>query len=231
MEQLWQLFDNIYQAGTLPSLAATLQGLLLAFVLGQLLAWAYQWTHSGLSYSRSFTQMLVVMPVVVALVMMIIGNNIITAFGLLGALALVRFRNVLKDTRDTVFVFIALVIGMATGSQRYASAVAGTLFLLGVLLYIHWTDFGSRGAYDGYLRFSTAPDDPDGETTLNALLRCFCRRWRRISIRQVGGQAMDCTYQIRLRDRRVGNRLVAELEKMEGIQNVSLILQEEMSEV
>ena len=63
------------------------------------------------------------MTVVVSMVMFVIGNSIITAFGLLGALALIRFRNVLKDTRDTVFVFIALVVGMAVGAQRFATAL------------------------------------------------------------------------------------------------------------
>ena len=105
------------------SIESILLSLLLAFVLGQFIAWVYAWSHSGLSYSRSFTQSLVLMTLVVSVVMYVIGNSIITAFGLLGALALIRFRNVLKDTRDTVFVFMSLVIGMAVGSQRYMTAI------------------------------------------------------------------------------------------------------------
>ena len=100
------------------SIEAMLLSFLLAFVLGQVVAWGYSRTHSGLSYSRSFTQSLVIMSVVVSFVMFVIGNSIVTAFGLLGALALIRFRNVLKDTRDTVFVFISLVVGMSVGTQR-----------------------------------------------------------------------------------------------------------------
>ena len=69
-------------------------------------------------------QAAVLMTLVVSLVMYVIGNSIITAFGLLGALALIRFRNVLKDTRDTVFVFIALVVGMAVTSRQAAVARA-----------------------------------------------------------------------------------------------------------
>ena len=89
--------------------------LLLAFVLGHVIGWTYLATHKVLSYSRSFTQSLVLLTMIVSIVMLVIGDNIVTAFGLLGALAIVRFRNVLKDTRDTVFVFLALVIGMAVG--------------------------------------------------------------------------------------------------------------------
>ena len=85
------------------------------------------------------------MTMVVSLVMYVIGNSIITAFGLLGALALIRFRNVLKDTRDTVFVFIALVTGMAVGSQRYMTAIVGTIALLLATFYLTTTSFGTLG--------------------------------------------------------------------------------------
>ena len=95
----------------------------LAFVLGQAIAWVYQRTHSGLSYARSFTQSLVLITMVVSLVMHVIGDNIVTAFGLIGALAIIRFRNVLKDTRDTVFIFYALVLGMAIGNGQFAAAI------------------------------------------------------------------------------------------------------------
>ena len=125
--------------------------LLLAFVLGQLIAWIYTWTHSGLSYSKSFTQSLVLMTLIVSLVMYVIGNSIITAFGLLGALALIRFRNVLKDTRDTVFVFISLVVGMAVGSQRYMTAIVGAVTMALAVLYLNATSFGTTGRFDGYL--------------------------------------------------------------------------------
>jgi uncharacterized membrane protein YhiD involved in acid resistance len=230
MDEFWHNLENLYQFNAAPSLEAFLQSLLLAFVLGQFVAWAYIWTHSGLSYSRSFTQMLVVFPVVIALVMVVIANNLITAFGMIGALALIRFRNVLKDTRDTVFIFISLVVGMACGLQRYATAIIGALFAVALLLSISWTDFGSRGRYDGYLRFSM-PSDPETEKRLQRILTHFCRRIHRVSIRQMANQAVDFTYQVRLRDRETNNLLIAELEQIEGIGNVSLIFQEEMSEV
>jgi len=82
-----------------------LLSLLLAFVLGQVLAWVYYATHSGLSYSRSFVQALIIITVVVAMVMGVIGTSIVVAVGLMGALAIIRFRNIIKDTRDIAFIF------------------------------------------------------------------------------------------------------------------------------
>jgi ABC-type spermidine/putrescine transport system permease subunit II len=115
--------NGAFGRGTDVSVQGLLLSLALAFLLGQLLAWTYTWTHRGLSYSRAFTHSLVIMAVVIALLMMVIGTSIVTAFGLLGALALVRFRNVLKDTRDTVFVLMSIVIGISVGTQRYADAI------------------------------------------------------------------------------------------------------------
>jgi hypothetical protein len=123
LDELLRALDASTRLTTEYSIQAVLLTMLLAFVLGQVVAWTYTYTHSGLSYARSFTQSLVLMTLVVSLVMLVIGNSIATAFGLLGALALIRFRNVLKDTRDTVFVFISLVVGMAVGTQRYLAVV------------------------------------------------------------------------------------------------------------
>jgi ABC-type microcin C transport system permease subunit YejE len=56
-------------------------------------------THAGISYSRSFVNSLVVMPVLVSLVMQVLNNNLVTAFGLMAIFAIVRFQNILRDTR------------------------------------------------------------------------------------------------------------------------------------
>ena len=68
------------------NIPAMVLGLLVAFAGGHAVAWVYMWTHSGLSYSKSFVNSLVVIPTVVSLVMMVLSNNLITAFGLMANL-------------------------------------------------------------------------------------------------------------------------------------------------
>src|SRR3954454_3558365 len=85
-----------------------LLALLLAFCIGHIVAWTYMLTHSGLSYSQTFTSTLLVLPMIAALTMMLLAGNILTALGLLSIFAMIRFRNVLKDTRDTVFILWAI---------------------------------------------------------------------------------------------------------------------------
>src|SRR5215217_8885667 len=118
--------------------------LLLCFCIGHIVAWVYIWTHEGLSYSRMFTMSLLAMPVIVALVMMLMAGNIVIAVGLLAVFTVVRFRNVLKDTRDTTFVLWSIIEGMAAGTMKYGLAVLGCAVVAAVFLYLKLTAFGGR---------------------------------------------------------------------------------------
>src|SRR4030095_13293375 len=123
-------------------------GLLLAFAMGHIIAWVYMLTHSGLSYSRSFVNALVIMPTIVAIVMNVLSNNLITAFGMMAVFAIVRFRNILRDTLDTTYILIVIVIGMACGSMKFASAIVGCALMSIAMIYLWYSSFGSRHRYD-----------------------------------------------------------------------------------
>ena len=231
MDRLWQLMEDTPSGSGAFNPQTILLSLLLAFVLGQVLAWVYYITHSGLSYSRSYVQSLVLITVVVSMVMAVIGNNIITAVGLMGALAIVRFRNVIKDTRDIAFIFCSLVVGMAAGSHRYLTAVLGTVILSLIAVYLHFTNFGSHEPHNGFLRFNLrgplGPDHP-----VPGILHQFCGNFSLISVQDSGfGGPAEYAYQIMVRNIAKNEEFVSELEKVEGIENISLIMQERLLEV
>src|SRR3954470_21236107 len=127
-----------------PNWPAILLGLLLAIACGHIIAWVYMFTHSGLSYSRSFVNALIIMPTIVALVIMVLSNNLVTAFGMMAVFAIVRFRNILRDTLDTTYVLCVLVVGLACGSQKFTTAVIGCALMSIAMLYLWTTAFGSR---------------------------------------------------------------------------------------
>jgi hypothetical protein len=232
MDRLWQLIEEMPTGGSGSfSPEAVILSLLLAFVLGQVIAWVYYITHSGLSYSRSYVQSLILITVVVSLVMAVIGNNIITAFGLMGALAIIRFRNVIKDTRDVVFIFCALVVGMASGSHRYLTAIIGAAVLCLIALYLHFTDFGSHEPHNGFLRFSLR-GSLDPHHPIAAILRQFCGDFSLISVQDAGlGGPAEYAYQVMIRSIARNDEFIAELGKVEGIENISLTMQERLLEV
>ena len=230
MDRWWQIMEDTSLGGGMFTPQAVLLSLLLAFVLGQVIAWVYYLTHSGLSYSRSYVQSLILITVIVSMVMSVIGNNIITAVGLMGALAIVRFRNVIKDTRDIAFIFCALVIGMACGSHRYLTAILGTVILCLIAVYLHFTDFGSHEPHNGFLRFSLrgplGPNHP-----VSNILHRFCGSFSLISVQDSGfGGPAEYAYQIMIRNVAKNEEFVAELEKVEGIENINLTMQERLLE-
>src|SRR5438045_9064327 len=117
--------------------------LLLAFICGHLIACVYMFTHTGLSYSRSYVNTLIIMPVIVAMVMLILANNLVLAFGLMAIFAMVRFRSILRDTLDTTYVLAVIVIGLACGTLKFTSALIGCLAAIAMMLYLWMTAFGT----------------------------------------------------------------------------------------
>ncbi len=213
------------------SLETLVLAMLMSWSVGMFMAWLYGRTHSGMSYSRSFTQALVLITMVVALVMFIIGNSIVAAFGLLGALAIIRFRNVLKDTRDTVFVFCALALGMAIGSQRFHVAIVGVAFFAAVTALLTWTRFGVRTDFDGHLTLTLSPAAAAAQP-FAAFLDRQCRRFRLVSGRASGREGpARCVYQIRLRDPDRHQLLVDELAEVEGIEEAHVVINDELTEL
>ena len=205
-------------------------GLLMAFILGQVAAWAYMYTHTGLSYSSAFVQSIVLLTVLISLAMMVIGSNIVIAFGLIGALAVIRFRNILKDTRDTAFIFFALVVGMATGTGSLHLALLGTVTFCLLLVYLHWTRFGHLNMGDGFVRIhlDTAVCQ---RSAPQRILDRYCRSTHLISQRfQESGQG-ERAYRLIMRDPDRAAEMVGELKGIDGISHVTFVLHEEQAQV
>jgi hypothetical protein len=205
--------------------------LLLAFLAGQLLAWVYMLTHTGLSYSRTFVSSLIILPMTVAMVMMVLDNNLVTAFSLMAVFAIVRFRNIVRDTLDTVYILSLIVIGMACGTQKLSTALIGTVLAAGALIYLWYTSFGSRQRYDMILNL-TWQEGSEGLGPLQRLLerhtlRAVCAS-ERVSHT---GDATDLSYRLMLRDPERSRDLISELRSHSAVTRVSSMKAEDESEV
>jgi hypothetical protein len=210
---------------------AVLLGLFLAFLGGQAIAWIYMYTHTGLSYSRSFVRSLVIIPVVVSLVMTVLSNNLVTAFGLMAVFAIVRFRNILRDTLDTSYILAVIVIGMACGTFKFATAIAGTGVLVVLLLYLWWTGFGTRLRYDFILNVHwTRPDSELAE--LAAVLGRHALKVIQASKRiPEGSSEVHVSYRLLRRDPGRVDELMTEVRSVQGVHKATCAVAEEESEV
>jgi hypothetical protein len=211
--------------------AALIIALLLAFVCGHTIAWTYMFTHTGLSYSRSYVNTLIVMPVIVALVMLILANNLVLAFGLMVIFAMVRFRSILRDTLDTSYVLAVIVIGLACGTLKFSSAIIGCLATAAIMFYFYLTSFGTRHRYDLILNVQWLR--PVTELVeLKQLLSRHSRATQCASQRANEGYAgVDLSYRLLLRNPARRDELLEELRALKGVARVSSLQAGDESEL
>jgi hypothetical protein len=225
----WLFRGDFVSAPT--NVPAMLLGLALAFLGGHIIAWVYMATHTGLSYSKSFVNSLMVIPSVVALVMMVLSNSLVTAFGLMAVFAIVRFRNILRDTLDASYILMVIVLGMAAGTMKFSTAIVGTMFLCALMVYLWMTGFGTRHRYDMILNFHWAGPQPD-RSRLEQLLDDYSLKAVCASERKHEGFAgSDLSYRLLLKNPQTMPNLLEELQGYPGVSRVTGMKAEEESEV
>ncbi len=204
--------------------------MMVAFLLGRVIAATYERTYDGLSYSRGFVQTLVLGALVATILMLAIGDNLARGLGILGTMALVRFRTNVRDARDMIFVFAALAVGVSCGVQSYSVAISGTVAFSFACYAVEWTPFGRRQRFDGMLRFWLPREGPGGDQ-IRAAIEPHCRHFVLIALRDLAqGETLEYAYQVKLREGRQ-HELVSALGDLPGIGGLTLMLQDAHTEL
>ncbi|HVW27825.1 MAG TPA: DUF4956 domain-containing protein [Polyangiaceae bacterium] len=190
--------------------------LLLSFATSMVIATIYTITYHGIGYLRTFVQTISMSGLVAALVMLAIGDDVARGLGMVGALTLIRFRTTLKDTRDLVFVFASLGVGVACGVQAFSVAILGTLAFSLAALYLSWSEFGARLQFDVVLRFQGPSDGEQGER-VRAVLSRYCRKLSLIDLRSAGENVHEFAYHLKLNKVETEAALLRELESVPGV--------------
>ena len=196
--------------------------ILTAFVLGTVVAYLYQKTHKGLSYSQGFVFSLILLAMITAVVMMVIGNNLAKAFTLVGALSIIRFRTAVKDPRDIAYVFFALVIGMACGTSNFYTAAVAVILIGLVIVLLTKLNFGSITKHEYILRFLQNADRSDEafkDVFLGYLHSSILLNLNSID----SGRLLELSYNIKFKDNSKLSEFVKELSATEGVENVGII--------
>ncbi len=199
---------------------------LLSFVLATVLAFVYQRTFRGLSYSRSFVQSVILISIISAMVIQSVGDSLARGIGIMAAMAIIRFRTNFKDPRDTLFLFAGLATGIACGSYAFDVALVGTLGFSAAAMLLHYSPLGPNAYFDGMLRFnmSAASDD---KAAMEAIMRTHCKAFSLITLREVDqGTRIDYAYHVKLRRGGSHDQLLKEVGALTSVQGVHVLLQE-----
>jgi uncharacterized membrane protein YhiD involved in acid resistance len=199
----------------------------ISLVLSLFISYIYQKTHRGLSYSQTLAVTLVFLTIVVTIAMMVIGNNLARAFGLLGAFSIVRFRTAIKDTKDIAYIFFALVIGMAVGTNSYAVAVISTLFVCLLLLILTKTNFGSMRRFDHVVTF-TLDTEKASNDAYQSIFKKYLKQSLLLNVNAVkGGKKLEFTFNARFTDESKSGNFSEELGSILGIDDVTVLTSKE----
>jgi uncharacterized membrane protein YhiD involved in acid resistance len=199
---------------------------LISFLCSSMVAVVYERTFQGLSWSRGLLQTMILGSMTASLIMIAIGDNVARGIGIVGSLAIIRFRTNLRDPRDLTFLFISMGVGVASGVQSYITAIIGTFFFCLIALGLHYTHFGQRRSCDGLVRFQV-PADPASSEQVARIMKTVPSHFALVTMRSAAqGEVVDYAYQVRLAREGEQEILLGELEKVRGIRGLSYINQQ-----
>ncbi len=207
---------------------------LVSFVLSSLIAFTYQKTVRELESPRYFIQSLILISIPVATVMQAIGDSLARGLGLLGALAIIRFRTTLRNPRNMVFMFASISVGIACGVYGLIIGVVGTVGFCLVVILIHFSTISNITSIVGILRFEI-PDQTGFTTTekdqIDQIINNHCIKVslirygvnkKRKNKESIEAKAVSFEYKIKISNQETAKKLVNELSGTEGVFNVKI---------
>lgn len=198
--------------------------LAISLLAGVAVAWLYQATRRASSITPTFPATLVLLCVLIAVVTQVIGDNVARAFSLVGALSIVRFRTVVQDTKDTAFVIFAVVVGMSVGAGHVGVALGGTVAVaLAAWLYRDRPALASLSSDRQVTLTVKLGWVDDVEQVVRNVIESHVIDIEPLSLTTLKhGAGLEASFRVRLQPSVRLTQLVADLNRLEGVQGVEL---------
>lgn len=161
------MFDRFLEQSyyEFPSFEVALYSLLLSFFLSTIIAFTYRLTVKKQIFSNNFFQAIVLSSMVSSMVIMAVGDSLAVGFGIIGAIAIIRFRTRMQNPRNIIFIFASLSVGIATGVYGYSIAIAGTGVFCLVAFLLFFSPYGKTKDFEYELTLNI--EDNFDDTELN----------------------------------------------------------------
>ncbi len=204
-------------------LVLLLARLIMSLIFGMLVVEIYKVTRRSATVTATFPATLVLLSVLIAMVTQVIGDNIARAFSLVGALSVVRFRTVVRDTKDTAFVIAAVAVGMAIGLGQGLVAVCGlVIFGCGAYIFRDRATVATAVLREMQIEIRLVWS-PELEAVVLKTIGNFATEIESVSASTVRhGVGMDLTYKLRMPPTASLTQLISELSRIEGVQSAEL---------
>jgi len=177
-----QEFLSLYSKIEHPTLEMVLFTFLLTFLLSGLIAFTYERTSPHTIRNPNFMQAIILSALAASTIMQAIGDSVATGLGMLGALAIIRFRTTLRDPRDIVFMFATLGAGLACGVYGFYIAIIGTggFCVVAFALWLTPYNIGNNTLWELRVRM---PDEDVELQIFEEVLAQYCKHWNQHGMR------------------------------------------------
>lgn len=213
LEQIFN-FSYLDRAATF-SIPDILAALLISFAIGLFIFFVYTRTFKGVMYSSSFGISLIAMNMITCLVILTVSSNLLITLGMIGALSIVRFRTVVKEPLDLVYLFWSITEGIVVGAGLIPLAVISSV-TIGLMLFI----FVNRKTNDTpYVVVVSCSDEKAEEQSLD-LLNSHTKK-NVVKAKSVSKNGVELTIEVRLKES--SSQFINALLAIEGVHNATLV--------
>lgn len=218
------LFSN--EIATSLTVGGTVGIIAAALILGFVISLVYLYTHKNESYSSSFVITLIMLPAIVSIIILLIGNNVARAFSLVGAFSLIRFRSAPGDSKDIAYAFFALSVGLSLGLGYIAYAILFECILCGAMLVLWATKFGSNT--EEFMRIRILlPENIDYQGAFDEILKEYTNSYKLGKIKTTEfGSLFEITYDVLLKKDADTKSFIDSLRCKNGNLNITLSVKE-----
>ena len=199
--------------------------LIFPFFLSFPATFVYRKVQLSHNYSTAFIHAFFMFSSLSSIMTLIIGNNIARAFGLIGALSIIRFRNALKSPIDAVYIFWSLAIGMACGTGYYLAAVLITATISMLAIFLHFIQYGQEKHIESIVRVRVSSDnDQEVISKIEAQFHRDCLKFSKVNI-IFNSEENEKTYVYKIaakEDKHLSN-IRNELNRIQGVGGIQYI--------
>lgn len=222
------MFEEFQSLELFPvTIYSVLGNLLVSFVCGLIISLVYRQVYRGPSYSTTFVNSLVILAMITSVVILVIGNNLARAFGLVGAMSIIRFRTAVRDVQDIVFIFFSLGIGMAAGVGLYSVAIVGTVVISLAIIVLTTFNFAAARKRMFLLQI-TYHASQENDVKIEQILKKHCRNIKLVNLKNVGTEnILEAFYHITLKQEKRNSVILRELNDSDAIISSNLYFDED----
>ena len=220
---LYNLTSGDY--ATVLSWQSVLEVVISASIIGFVISLVYMLTHKKEGYSQAFCVSLILLAPIVGMVILVIGNNVATAFSLAGAFALVRFRSAPGDPKDIAFVFMSVTMGLTCGLGYWIYAALAVAVLCVIILVLHFVNYAGKKGNTYELKI-TVPETLNYVGVFDDVLKKYTNSFKLSRVKSVDfGALFELSFSVNLKDDKDIRKMLDELRAMNG--NLKIMLSTE----